>query len=128
MLCARPVHTAQVVVRVRPVLAQEASSEVGVSCSEDGSSVQVQLGDRSNSNKEQLPGARKSAAKSYTFDACLPGRTTQVRTPRESGGMSASKPRRLRVWARCLVCTLDDGGSTTTTTRAGGCRRGVRAL
>lgn len=28
--------------------------------------------------KEQLPGAARAGAKSFKFDACLPGSTTQV--------------------------------------------------
>jgi hypothetical protein len=30
-------------------------------------------------DKQQLPGVQRSGAKSYEFDACLPGSTTQAR-------------------------------------------------
>ena len=39
--------------------------------------LQVLLPDRSG-NKKLLPGTSQSGARSYSFDACLPGKTTQV--------------------------------------------------
>mmetsp|Transcript_24646 Transcript_24646/g.67171 ORF Transcript_24646/g.67171 Transcript_24646/m.67171 type:complete len:806 (+) Transcript_24646:283-2700(+) len=68
----------QVVVRVRPVLPHEDVEHVAVSCSPEADKVQVMLPDKSITNKQQLPGASRSGAKSYSFDACLPGKTTQA--------------------------------------------------
>eukprot|EP00983_Pelagomonas_calceolata_P011169 359824-Pelagomonas_calceolata.AAC.3 len=73
---------AQVVVRVRPVLPHEDVEHVAVSCSPEADKVQVMLPDKSITNKQQLPGASRSGAKSYSFDACLPGKTTQVQRQR----------------------------------------------
>jgi hypothetical protein len=67
----------QTVVRVRPVLPHESSQQVAVSCSSDGSSVQVELPAREYT-KPALAAATKPDAKSYQFDACLTGSTTQV--------------------------------------------------
>ena len=71
-----PLHTwyyssAQVVVRVRPVLPHEFQSEVAVSCAPDGAKVQVTLPQRSGASQ-------RAGARSYKFDACLPGSTSQV--------------------------------------------------
>lgn len=122
---------AQVVVRVRPVLPSEIQQGVAVTCSPDGSRVQVRCSPEQvvqlhkttaacchlactfsvsalqqqlhagpvclvtqqhplvllsqvmvpqrAGEKEQLPGAARAGAKSFKFDACLPGSTTQVR-------------------------------------------------
>ncbi|KXZ56177.1 hypothetical protein GPECTOR_1g152 [Gonium pectorale] len=63
----------QVVVRVRPVLPHELSDEVAVSCSPDARRVQVALPERLAANA----GPGRGAARSYDFDACLAGSTTQ---------------------------------------------------
>ncbi|KAL6765849.1 P-loop containing nucleoside triphosphate hydrolase protein [Haematococcus lacustris] len=71
----------QVVVRVRPVLPHESAEDVAVTCSTDTSAVQVLVPERgaSHSNpKEQLPGTARLGARSYSFDACLPGSTSQA--------------------------------------------------
>lgn len=67
----------QIVVRVRPVLPHEASQQVAVTCSSDGSSVQVVLPEREFS-KPAIAASAKPDAKAYEFDACLTGSTTQV--------------------------------------------------
>ncbi|GLC51703.1 hypothetical protein PLESTB_000530800 [Pleodorina starrii] len=67
----------QVVVRVRPVLPQELADEVAVTCSQDARRLQVLLPDRLSGGANVLPGATRSGARSYEFDACLPGNTTQ---------------------------------------------------
>ncbi|KAG2446251.1 hypothetical protein HXX76_000843 [Chlamydomonas incerta] len=66
----------QVVVRVRPVLPHELSDDVAVTCSSDARKLQVLLPDRL-AGGAVLPGATRSGARSYEFDACLPGQTTQ---------------------------------------------------
>ncbi|KAG2440414.1 hypothetical protein HYH02_010302 [Chlamydomonas schloesseri] len=66
----------QVVVRVRPVLPHELSDDVAVTCSQDARKLQVLLPDRL-AGGAVLPGATRSGARSYEFDACLPGQTTQ---------------------------------------------------
>ncbi|KAG1661525.1 hypothetical protein FOA52_000035 [Chlamydomonas sp. UWO 241] len=66
----------QVVVRVRPVQPHELSHEAAVSCAPEGDRVQVALPNRSN-GKELLPGTTRAGAKSFRFDACLPGSTEQ---------------------------------------------------
>ena len=53
----------QVVVRVRPMMPAEIKEEVAVTCSDDGSTVQVQ--------------APFAGARAYTFDSCMKGGTTQ---------------------------------------------------
>lgn len=68
----------QIVVRVRPVLPHEASQQVAVTCSSDGSSVQIALPEREFS-KPAIAASSKPDAKAYEFDACLTGNTTQVR-------------------------------------------------
>jgi hypothetical protein len=67
----------QIVVRVRPVLPHEATQQVAVTCSSDGSSVQVMLPEREFS-KPAIAASSKPDAKAYEFDACLTGSTTQV--------------------------------------------------
>ncbi|GIL67866.1 hypothetical protein Vafri_21146 [Volvox africanus] len=67
----------QVVVRVRPVLPHELTDEVAVTCSTDARKLQVLLPDRLAGGANLLPGATRSGARSYEFDACLPGNTTQ---------------------------------------------------
>ncbi|MEW5320487.1 MAG: hypothetical protein WDW38_011556 [Sanguina aurantia] len=67
----------QVVVRVRPVLTLDSGDQVAVTCSPDGSKVQVLLPERS-SDKSGPPGAARAGARAYEFDACLPGATTQA--------------------------------------------------
>lgn len=64
----------QVVVRVRPVLPNESVDDVAVTCSGDGTKVQVLLPDKGGNGKDMLPGASRSGARSYSFDACLPGK------------------------------------------------------
>eukprot|EP00195_Chlamydomonas_chlamydogama_P013464 CAMPEP_0202909328 /NCGR_PEP_ID=MMETSP1392-20130828/49024_1 /ASSEMBLY_ACC=CAM_ASM_000868 /TAXON_ID=225041 /ORGANISM="Chlamydomonas chlamydogama, Strain SAG 11-48b" /LENGTH=1054 /DNA_ID=CAMNT_0049599039 /DNA_START=77 /DNA_END=3241 /DNA_ORIENTATION=+ len=66
----------QVVVRVRPVLPTELNEEVAVTCTPDGSKVQVLMSHR-DGGKQMLPGATRSGARSYDFDACLTGSTSQ---------------------------------------------------
>jgi hypothetical protein len=67
----------QIAVRVRAVLPHEALQQVAVTCSSDGSSVQVVLPEREFS-KPAIAASSKPDAKAYEFDACLTGSTTQV--------------------------------------------------
>ncbi|GAX75527.1 hypothetical protein CEUSTIGMA_g2970.t1 [Chlamydomonas eustigma] len=66
----------QVVVRVRPVLPHELQHEIAVTCSADGNRTQVSLPQRQG-DKELIPGSNRCGARSYKFDACLPGNVTQ---------------------------------------------------
>ncbi|GFR41524.1 hypothetical protein Agub_g2220 [Astrephomene gubernaculifera] len=66
----------QVVVRVRPVQPHELSDEVAVTCAPDARRLQVLLPDRLTGTAS-LPGTNRSGARSYEFDACLAGNTTQ---------------------------------------------------
>jgi hypothetical protein len=88
----------QIAVRVRPVLPHEASQPVAVTCSTDGSSVQIMLPEREFS-KPALAASSKPDAKSYEFDACLPGSTTQV-----GCRCRLNLPSHTKCLAACTVC------------------------
>lgn len=62
---------------MRPVLPHEASQQIAVTCGSDGGTVQIQLPER-EFTKPAIAACSKPDAKSWEFDACLTGSTTQV--------------------------------------------------